>query len=144
MDKEERAVKIFKSGYNCAQAVLTAFCEDYGLNRETALKLAGGFGAGMGRMGEVCGAVTGSFMVLGLKEGQFRQGDKEAKEKTHGLIREFSRQFRDNYGSIKCRDLLGVDLNDPDQLKKATDNGLFHSVCSRYVEGATGILKTLL
>jgi C_GCAxxG_C_C family probable redox protein len=112
MSKAETAVSIFGNNRNCAQAVLTAYAGDYGLDQEQALRLAAGFGGGLGRIQDVCGAVSGAVMVLGLRSG-FGEGDgrdkiNEVYTQTRHLIGEFTRQK----GTIKCRELLsGCDLS---------------------------------
>lgn len=105
--KAEKAKKLFKDGYNCSQAVLGAFCEDIGLDFETAVKLSSSFGGGMGRMREVCGAVSGMFMAAGLKYGYSSHEDIEGKSQHYKLIQEMAEEFRNKNGSIICRELLG-------------------------------------
>ncbi|MBR5515430.1 MAG: C_GCAxxG_C_C family protein [Clostridia bacterium] len=106
MNYEEKAKELFKEGYNCAQAVFLAFEDVIGVNRETALKLSSSFGGGMGRMREVCGAVSGMFMVLGCLYGY--DDPKAATEKMdhYVLIREAAQKFKDENGSIICREIL--------------------------------------
>ena len=84
MDNVNRAVALFQGGYNCSEAIFSAYSEQLGLNRETASKIASGFGGGM-RMAETCGAVTAAFMVIGLKFGQAHAENKDAKAKTYEL-----------------------------------------------------------
>lgn len=105
---QEKAEALFKEGYNCAQAVFAAYSEDLGMDTETALKLASSFGGGMGRMREVCGTVSGMFMVAGLKFGSFDPKDAEAKSKHCKRIQELAQKFREQNGSIICRELLGL------------------------------------
>ena len=105
----ERAVELFKQGYNCSQAVFAAFCDETGLDFETALKLSSSFGGGMGRLREVCGAVSGMFMVAGLKYGYNDPGDHASKAEHYKLIQALATQFKADNGSIICRDLLGLD-----------------------------------
>lgn len=106
MNKKEQAESLFLNGYNCAQAVLCAFEKELGLNHKTAMMLASSFGGGMGRMREVCGAVSGMFMVAGLLYGYDETSPKEAKAEHYALIRELAEQFKAKTGSILCRDLL--------------------------------------
>ena len=101
MTKGEIAKNNFQNGCNCAQAVLLAFCEDYGMDRETALTVAAGFGSGMGGLRETCGTVTGANMVIGLAKGHDRP-------LTNRLFREFAERFKEKNGSIVCRELLAV------------------------------------
>lgn len=104
---EEKAKALFREGYNCAQAVLIAFEDVTGLDRKTAATLASSFGGGMGRMREVCGAVTGMFMAAGLLFGYDNPEAKTEKAAHYALIQELAGEFRAECGSIICRDLLG-------------------------------------
>lgn len=103
---EEKAIELFKEGYNCAQAVFAAFTDVTGMDEETALKLSSSFGGGMGRMREVCGAVSGMFMVLGCLYGYDSPTDMESKKEHYELIREAADKFKAENGSIICRDIL--------------------------------------
>ena len=96
----------FKRGCNCAQSVLLAFGDVTGLEDETALRLSSSFGGGLGRLREVCGAVSGGAMVLGLLRGYADPGDREGKKAHYVLVREFAERFREQNGSIICRELL--------------------------------------
>ncbi len=111
MSKGDIAKQNFLNGYNCSQSVLLAFCEDFGLERETALRLSQPFGGGMGRMREVCGTVSGMFMVLGLANGSSDAKDGEAKKDIYKSVQELAERFKDDNGSIICRELLGLDKN---------------------------------
>ncbi|MBA7478753.1 hypothetical protein ES707_14181 [subsurface metagenome] len=142
--KSEQAVRKFGKGFNCSQAVLSVYAEEFGLCRETALKIACGFGGGMGRMALTCGAVTGAFMVIGLKYGNVDANEKVIKEKTYGLVREFARRFEKRNGSSICRELLGCDISEPEGLKSAKENDLFTSVCPGLVQDAVEILEEML
>ncbi len=142
--KSEEAVNCFKEGFCCSQAALSVYIEEFGLCRETALKIARGFGGGMGRMGRTCGAVAGAFMVIGLKYGNADASDKEAGEKTYGLVRELAQRFENRNGSSICRDLLGCDISKPEGLRNAKENGLFTSVCPRMVRDAVEILEEMM
>jgi len=98
----------------------------------------------MAHMGETCGAVTGAFMVLGLKHGKTRANDDIAKEKTYALIREFVQKFRSRYGSVICRELLGYDLSLDNEFEEARDKKLFDELCPKLVQTAAEILEDLL
>lgn len=102
----ETAKALFESGYNCAQAVVCAFEDVTGLERDTALRLASSFGGGLGRMREVCGAVSGAAMVLGLVYGSADPADHAAKTVHYHRVQDFARRFRELNGSIVCRELL--------------------------------------
>ena len=140
----DAAVEMMIAGDNCAQAVLCAFSAEFGLDRRKALGLASGFGAGMGRRQEVCGAVTGGIMAIGLKHGSAREGDKEAKEQTYRLVRELMARFAAEYGSCLCRELLGLDLSSEEGQKKYKEAGLADKVCRPCVRGAVRILEEIL
>lgn len=102
------AEELFRQGYNCSQSVFAAFSEECGIDRETALKLASSFGGGMGKLREVCGAVTGMFMVAGLKYGYSDPKDAQAKAEHYRRIQELAEKFKEENGSIICRELLGL------------------------------------
>lgn len=111
MSKGDIAKQNFMNGYNCSQAVLLAFCEDFGLEKETALKISEPFGGGMGRMREVCGTVTGMFMVLGLAMGNSDAKDGSTKKNVYKSVQELAAKFKEDNGSIICRELLGFQKN---------------------------------
>ena len=108
-DKIEKVIERF-GAFDCSQAILAAWCEDYGLDVETALKLSCGLAVGMARLGHTCGAVSGAYLVIGLKHGKCQPDDSGAKEKTFALIQEFDRLFVERHGSTNCRELMGVDM----------------------------------
>lgn len=142
--KVNEAEACFIKGFNCCQAILSTYGVDLGIGQEQALKLASGFGAGIAYMGDICGAVSGAFMVLGLKYGRNRVEDEKAKEKTYELIREFINIFKAKNGSIKCNDLLGVDVGTKEGLKKAHDEGKFSTICPAMVRDSASIVEKLL
>jgi C_GCAxxG_C_C family probable redox protein len=144
MSDVERAVSGFKQGFNCCQAVVSTYGPRFGLERESALKLASGFGGGIGHLGESCGAVTGALMVIGLKHGGTLAEDEKSSEKTYGLISQFLKRFKARHGSIQCRELLGYDISTPEGLKTARDNGLFEKQCPAYVRASAEILEEIL
>ncbi len=110
MNKHEQlAYKYFTDGYNCAQSVFAAFHEEMGLDEKTAFRLSSAFGGGMGRMREVCGAVSGMFMVLGMLYGYDDAKNDEAKKLLYTRVQAMALDFKNEYGTIICRDLLGVD-----------------------------------
>jgi len=146
-EKTELAGHYHNTGYGCGQAVLAPFAEDYGLSEELALKISTGFGSGMGRMCEVCGALTGAFMVIGLKHGKvITDGTKYGSntETTYRLVAELARKFEEINGSIFCRDLIGYDLNDSDQRALVVQKGLFKSVCGKCILDAVMLLEETL
>lgn len=139
----KQAESLFNEGYLCSQAVLSAYCQDLGLDRETALKVTGVFGGGTG-IGGPCGAVTAAFMVIGLKYGNVEVDDIEAKKKAYNLAREFVQLFESRNGSIMCSELLGCDLGSPEGIRFAKSNNLFKTICPKYVRDAAEILAAII
>jgi C_GCAxxG_C_C family probable redox protein len=144
MTRADQAVETFEQGFNCSQAVLAAFAPSLGLDRTAALKLAAGFGGGMGTMGDACGAVTGALMALGLKFGHTAAGDKAGKQRIYALVRQFATQFKARHGSITCRDLLGFDIGTPEGMKQALERDTHHTVCPKFVRDAAEIVEGML
>ena len=108
----EKAKELFKMGYNCSQAVFGAFCEELGMDFETAMKISSSFGGGMGRMREVCGTVSGMLMAAGLQFGPCDNSNPSAKGEHYQRIQELAKRFKDKNGSIICRELLqGVETS---------------------------------
>ena len=105
-DHGQRAYDLFLEGYNCAQAVFCAFEDETGMDREAAARLASSFGGGMGRLREVCGAVSGALLALGVLRGYADPADPQAKKDHYRLVQEFARRFREKNGAIVCRELL--------------------------------------
>jgi len=140
----QTAVATFKQGFSCSQAVLSAFAPDIGLDRNLALRVAGGFGGGMGRTAGTCGAVTGALMVLGMRFASLDPADANAKEATYAAVGEFLRRFRERHGSTVCKELLGCDISTPEGLAGARARGLFATQCPTYVADAAAITEAIL
>ncbi|MDR0770172.1 MAG: C-GCAxxG-C-C family protein [Burkholderiales bacterium] len=136
----EEATEIFGT-FDCSQAILSAWCEDYGLDKKTALKLSCGFASGMARLNRTCGAVTGAYLVIGLKHGKCRPDDSAAKEKTFALIQEFDKRFTEKHGSTNCKELLGVDLRDGDAVVAKEQ---VRKKCPVFVRDAAEMLEAVL
>ena len=111
MTRGEKAKALFEEGYNCCQAVVLSYSDILGIEEKTLSLLASGFGGGMGRMREVCGACTGAFMVLGMKYGSTSGKDAEGKKRMYEIIQKFAARFKEvnGFDSIICRDLLGLE-----------------------------------
>ena len=135
------AVDCFNEGFNCSQAILSAYCEEFGMDKKTALRLACGFGAGMGRLQETCGAVTGAYMLFGLKYGKFTKGDEESKEKTYSMVMEFTSRFIKRNGTTSCREILGFNLLTEDK-QKAKEK--FSVICPKIVRSAAEIIEEIM
>lgn len=144
MSKVKSVVSCFEGGFSCSQAILSIYGEELGLDRETAMKIASAFGGGMGHMGETCGAVTGAFMVIGLKYGNTNAGDRKSKAKVYGLVKEFVTRFKLRNGSIVCRELLGCDLSTKEGLKRAKKQEVFVIRCPKFVRDAADIIEDIL
>ncbi len=141
---EKNATALFAEGFNCAQSVFTPHARQFGLETESALKLGAAFGGGMGRKGEVCGAATGALMVIGLASGSASASDKEAKDRTYQLTHRFLDEFAQRNGSILCRELLGCQLDNPEDVARARQQGLLTTICPRLVADAAEHLDQLL
>jgi C_GCAxxG_C_C family probable redox protein len=144
MNKAEKAVALFKEGFSCSQAVFSAFSEDFGLDRNTSLKISQPFGGGMAHMGEACGAVTGAFMLIGLKYGRTKADDLAARDRTYAKMRQFTDRFKALHGSIQCRCLLGLDLGTEEGMRLAREKNLFQTICVKYVQDAATIVEEFL
>ena len=126
---------MFEDGYVCSQAVFGVFCEEFGLSKNDAFKIAACFGSGM-RQAEVCGACTGALMAIGLKYG-------EDKKNCDRLSTRFFEEFRKENGSFICRDLLECDISTPEGVKYALDNNLFKEFCPKMVASAVKITEKI-
>lgn len=135
------ARELFEKGYNCSQSVFAAFCDETGLDVDTALKIASSFGGGMGRLREVCGAVTGMFMAAGIKYGYTDPADKNAKTEHYRLIQNLAGQFEKENGSIICRELLGLSIKNDKPVPEDRNESYYRKrPCAKLVEQAARIL----
>lgn len=137
---EQQARKNFLNGYNCAQSVFLAYAEELGFDRETALKLSSSFGGGMGRLREVCGAVSAMFMIAGLKKGYTENNNDEVKAKHYELIQKLAKEFETEHGSYLCHDLLGLDGADNPIPSKRTKEYYNERPCEEFIATACKIL----
>ena len=108
MNRPDRAEELFRKGYNCSQSVFAAFADVLGMTVEEAAKIASPFGAGFGKLREVCGAVSGMTLVAGYLKGYSDPADYESKKEVYALIRKMCAEFEEQKGSIICRELLGL------------------------------------
>jgi C_GCAxxG_C_C family probable redox protein len=144
MTKSEDARANYKSRFTCSSAVFSAFSDELGLDPDTAKKIACGFGAGISKSGNICGAVSGAIMVIGLKYGKTVQGDDAATEKTRALVQKFLQEFTKRHGSVNCTELLGYNLGKPEEFAQARDNKQFVTKCPDLVGDAAAILEQIL
>ncbi len=145
MDHASQAQAYFLQGYNCAQSVLLAFAPDLGLTNDEAARMASSFGGGMGRLREVCGALSASFLILGLREGYSSPTDDEAKARQYARVQEIAAQFRAIHGTILCRDLLGLSEG-PDCPTPAKRTAEYYESrpCERCIGDAAAIVERML
>ncbi len=145
MTHGDRAEELFRKGYNCAQSVLLAFSDMTGLDEKTAAQLSSSFGGGLGRLREVCGAVSGACMVLGLVKGYSDPDDRQAKTAHYHLVQEFARRFKEQNGSIVCRELLsGVQTLQGKDPEARTPEYYQKRPCPRLCRCAAEILDRML
>lgn len=139
MKKSQLAIENFKT-LNCAQSVLLSYASELNLDEMTALKISAGFGGGMA-MAETCGAVTGAYMVLGMKAQSEGKTIQEIKTETKVAVKKFNELFIAKHGSLKCKKLLGVDISTPEGSAEANERNLFDTVCADLVASAAEILE---
>lgn len=142
----DKAVGLFKAGCNCSQSVVGAFCERFGVDEKTALRVACGLGAGLGRQREVCGAVSGMAVLAGLKYGNETPSDAaEGKRRTYAAVQQMSAAFREKNGSIICRELLGLERAEGDPTPSARTAEYYKKrPCAEYVADAAVIVEQTL
>lgn len=144
-ERVENAVARFKSGCNCSQAVVTAYCDLFGLDEKTAMRASCGLGGGLGRLREVCGAVSGMAMLAGLKYGNENPADAEGKKRTYEAVQQMASAFRERNGSIVCRTLLGPEKPDSDPTPSERTAAYYHKrPCAGYVADAAVIIERVL
>jgi C_GCAxxG_C_C family probable redox protein len=123
---------------------LNAYTEEMNINNEFALSVSCGFGGGMGRLQETCGAVTGSFMALGVYNFSKYSDNRERKEKTYAMIQKFSRKFKSVHGVMDCKTLMGCDLNTEEGQKYVAEHQLHEKVCERCIADAINLVDELI
>ena len=143
MDRGEYAANLFVKGYNCAQALAVAYCDLIGCDADTAARMASSFGGGMGRMREVCGAVSGMLLVAGILYGYDQPEDEDGKMTHYARVQELAGQFRERVGSIICRDILKNPPSDPVPSPR-TEEYYANRPCVRMVYLAASILESYI
>lgn len=145
MTRKEKAIQSFLEGYNCSQCLILAFEDLITIDTKTALAIASPFGGGMGRLREVCGSVSGMFMILGFLEGYHSPDDYEGKKILYGHIQELARRYEEENGSIICRELLGISVKHDDSTpEKRTEEYYKSRPCAEKIGSAAEILETFL
>ncbi len=148
--RTEQAVALFKEGYNCSQAVFATYADLFGMDRETALRVSASFGAGIGRMREVCGAANGMFFVAGMLTGATEGKDQVAKKKNYEVVQLLAEEFKkENNGTYICRELLGLDKEKKPSLEGTTPEARTEEYykkrpCLKTIEGAAAIVERVL
>jgi C_GCAxxG_C_C family probable redox protein len=125
-ERIEKAVALFKEGYNCSQSVVAAFADLYGFTQEQALKMGASFGGGIGRMRQTCGAACGLFLVAGLETGCTEGRNAEGKEANYKVVQQLAEEFRKRNGSLICAELLGLAKNAPTPTTPDARNGEYY------------------
>lgn len=143
MNHVDKAEEYFHNNFNCSQAVFTAFATEFGLEEALALKVATQFGGGA-RKGEMCGAVSGALMVLGLKYGHSDAENAEEKGRAYQIAEEFMNRFMEQKGTVVCRELLGYDLSKSEDMEKIQELNLFQTTCPEMVRCATKIVEQMI
>lgn len=143
MTKVEKALDLYANNFNCSQAVLTAFAKDFGLSEELTLRLGTAFGGGA-RNAQMCGAISGALMVLGLKFGHFEAQNQEQKSRNYAISADFTNRFKNKYGSIVCKDLLEADLTTEEGKAKIAEKNLFRTLCPKVIQSAVEILEEVI
>jgi C_GCAxxG_C_C family probable redox protein len=142
--KVEKALGLFRSGFNCSQAVLTAFADDLRIDYDLAVNISCGFGGGMGRLQETCGAVTGSFMVLSIYNGNKYSENKDKKEATYSMIQKFSEKFKLAHCATDCKSLIKCDLKTEEGQRYARENKIFETLCESCISDSITIVEELI
>lgn len=147
MNEIEKAGELFLEGYNCSQSVFVAFCHRFNIDEETAKRISAGLGGGVGRMREVCGAVSGAAMVLGSVVAPVDGDDGESKKKNYELVREFAKRFGARHGgTVVCREMLklGVQMENSAAPERRSAEYYKKRPCLKAVEDAAEIVKELI
>lgn len=129
------------NGHNCCQSVFLTFCKEFGLDSKLGLMLSGGLGAGFSRRGEVCGAVSGAILALGLHEGFYDPAEPESKTIFVKKVRAFMDEFEAKHGTIICRELLNFDISAEESYARAANEGIFAGVCRNVIGDAADMIQ---
>ena len=144
MKEIEESLQLFKNGNSCAQAILEAYAKRVNIDSEIAIKIGAGLGGGVGRQQHICGAINAGAIILGLKYSSGISGDLESKEKASEIAGSFVAECEKILGNVQCRELLKIDLTNPDERIAAKESGLFERVCNNAVQQSAIILEKYL
>jgi len=143
--KTTQAAETFRSGFNCSQSVLSVFAEDFGLTKDSCLRLASPFGSGIARRQETCGAVNGALMAIGVKYGKGEKGAEADKAHAYTLSQQLIAGFKERHQTICCFELLDkLDINTPEGMNEIQKRELFQRKCLIYVQDAVEMTETIL
>ncbi|MGN1138454.1 MAG: C-GCAxxG-C-C family protein [Ruminococcus sp.] len=143
MNHTDKAQEYFSNNFNCSQAVFTTFATEMGIDEELALMIATQFGGGA-RKGEMCGAVSGALMVLGLKYGHCNSENEEEKARAYRISEEFMNRFTQKNGTVVCREILGYDISKSEDMEKIKELNLFKTTCPEMIKSATEIVDEMI
>lgn len=143
MNHADKAVEYFNNNFNCSQGVFTSFATELGMDEKLALRIGTNFGGGE-RKGELCGAVAGALMALGLRCGHCESDDMEGKARAYKLSEEFMNRFAERNGTVVCRKLLGYDLTKAEDMKIIKERNLFRTICPEMIKSAATILDEMI
>lgn len=143
-NKVTTALNSFQSGYNCAQSVILAYQEELGFDKNQAIGMSVGFGGGMGRLQEKCGAVTGAFLVIGMYSAKMHQDNLSRKNSSYAMIQQFDEKFKSIHQTTQCRELLNCDLRTDEGHSFAVENKLFEKICQKCIADALRIVDELI
>ena len=144
MSKNNKAEQEYEKGFNCSQSVLSVYCEQFGLDKNTAFRLSSPFGGGINKMGEICGAVSGAIMLIGLKYGRITADDHDSNERTEKKINNFLDEFKKRNKFLKCKELLGYDFSIESEKEFIKNNDLTKKLCPKFVKDAVEICEEII
>ena len=143
LNKIKQAESKFLDEYACSQAIVSTYCDQFGLDIKTALNLSAGFAGGM-RGGKTCGVITGAIIILGLALSGQNSAKPDDRKDVYAGVSEFTKQFKEKYGSTECKDLLTVDISTAEGKQEANEKKLFYTICPKFVRTSAEILESLI
>jgi len=144
MTRSEKALNFYSQGFNCAQSVIVSFADVLELDEEKAVRIASGFGGGMGRTQETCGAATGAYMVIGFLRSKYNNKQEISNKESTELVQKFSNRFAEIHGTTNCKTLIEFDLNSENERQKAIKADVFNKKCTLFIKSAVEILEDIL